>query len=132
MRTLSGLLLAALTAALAGCAAGGRTEDFTPPADNARKAVDAALAHWQGGGSPGTIPNTGPAVEVQDGRWKAGQKLKGYEIVREDPADGAARVFAVKLTTDKGPQEARYMVFGIDPVWVTRDEDYKKLSGAGK
>ncbi|MBX9584204.1 MAG: hypothetical protein K2X87_28225 [Gemmataceae bacterium] len=129
MRTLFGLALAAV---LAGCSRGGRVEDFTPPADNARKALDAALAHWQAGNPPGAVPGTTPAVEVLDGRWGAGQKLKEYEVLREEPAEGTARTFAVRLTTDKGTQEVKYMVLGIDPLWVYRDEEFRKLSGAGK
>ena len=131
MRTTSGIVLA--SALLVGCSKGGRDEDFTPPADNARKALDRALTYWQGGNPPGTIPGTAPAVEVLDAKWKGGQKLKGYEVVREEPAEATGpRTFVVRLTTDKGAQEVKYYVVGIDPLWVYRDEDYQKLSGMGK
>jgi hypothetical protein len=124
--------LVALVALFAlGCGKGGKVEDFTPPADNARKALEAALAHWQAGNPPGGVTGASPAVEVLDSKWKSGAKLTGYEIVKEEPGPGP-RTFTVRLTYAKGPAEdARYVVSGIDPLWVYREEDYKKLSGAG-
>jgi hypothetical protein len=127
--------LLALTGALlllAGCSPGGKVEDFTPAADNARKALVAALDHWKAGNKPGTVPGTSPAVEVLDSKWKAGQKITAYEILGEDPAGPGSRTFKVRLTPAQGaPAEVRYVVVGIDPLWVYRDEDYKKMSGAG-
>jgi hypothetical protein len=121
--------------AAAGCSGGGRVEDFTPSADKARKALEAALAHWQGGGKPGSVPGTAaPVVEVTDSKWAAGQKLKSFEVVGDEPPAGAGpRFFKVKLTPASGsPVEAKYAVLGIDPLLVYRDEDYQKLSGVGK
>ena len=123
------LLLAAALFAL-GCAKGGKDSDFTPAADNARKALEAALNHWQAGNPPGTIPGTKPPVEVLDSKWKSGAKLTAYEILAEEAGAGP-RTFTVRLTLGKGTEEARYIVSGIDPLWVYREEDYKKLSGAG-
>ena len=117
---------------LAGCSKGGRVEDFTPPTDNARKAVEAALAHWQAGHPPGTIPGTAPPVEVLDSKWKAGQQLKAFEVLGEDTPGPGPRYFKVRLTPAKGsPQEVRYVVVGIDPLWVYREDDYKKMAGTG-
>jgi hypothetical protein len=119
--------------ALAGCSREGRrVEDFTPPADKARQALEAALNHWKTGQPPGRVPGTTPAVEVLDSKWKAGQKLKDYEIIGEEPGS-EPRFFKVRLTPSTGTaQEVRYAVIGIDPLWVYREEDYKALSGAGK
>ena len=117
---------------LAGCSPGGKVEDFTPPTDNARKALEAALNHWKVGNPPGTVPGTSPTVEVLDSKWKAGQKITDYEILGEDAAGLGPRTFNVRLRPAKGaPQEVRYVVVGIDPLWVYRDEDYKKMSGTG-
>lgn len=129
-------LSAALCAGLSafGCSKGGKVEDFTPPADNARTALEAALKHWQSGQKPGTVPGAMPAVEVVDSKWQGGQSLKAFEILGEDPAGaGGSRTFKVRLTPTQGQAvEAKYFVVGIDPLWVYRDEDYQKLSGAVK
>jgi hypothetical protein len=126
-------LLAAWSLALAGCSREGRrAEDFTPPADKARQALEAALNRWKGGQPPGRVSGTSPAVEVVDSRWKSGQKLKDFEIIGEEPG-GEPRFFKVRLTPPTGPaQEVRYAVIGIDPLWVYREEDFKALSGMGK
>ena len=111
---------------------GTRTQDFIPPTEKARQALEAALNHWQGGHSPGKVPGTNPPVEAQDFKWKAGQKLKSYEIVGEESGT-EPRFFKVRLTPAEGaPIEVKYAVFGIDPLHVYREEDYQKLSGMGK
>jgi hypothetical protein len=120
-----------------GCSkTGKRVEDFTPPADNARQALEAALNHWKAGGTPGSIPGTTPQVEVVDAKWKAAPKqLREFEIGGEESRGDASapRYFKVKLTMASGPpQDVRYVVVGIDPLWVYREQDFDALSGAGK
>ncbi len=131
--TIRQVALAALVL-LGGCGRGGKVEDFTPPPAGARKALEAALTHWQSGGQPGAVPGTSPAVEVTDGKWRAGQKLKAFEVTGDEPVEGAGpRFFKVRLTPATGPVvETRYAVLGIDPLLVYRDEDYQKLSGTGR
>lgn len=132
-RGLAATTIACALLTVAACSKGGKVEDFTPPADNARKALEAALKHWQAGQSPGAIPGSAPPIHVVDSKWKAGQTLKAFEILGEDRAAGTGpRVFKVRLTFDQGsPQEVRYVVFGIDPLWVHREDDYKKMTGSG-
>lgn len=118
-----------------GCGrGGGKVEDFTPTADKGRKALEAALGHWKEGGKPGAVPNTAPKVEATDAKWSAGLKITAFEILGEEPGDGsAAKIFKVKLTPSTGsPVETTYAVLGIEPILVYRDEDYRRLSGAGK
>lgn len=117
-----------------GCSSGKKLEDFTPQEGSARKALEAALTHWVGGGQPGAIPNTKPVVEVTDTKWKTGQKIQSFEILGDEPPAGAGpRFFKVRLTPEKGtPVETRYAVLGIDPLLIYRDDDYQKLSGTGK
>jgi hypothetical protein len=132
LRTVPAVLF---VAALAGCSGkGGQVGDFTPPEANARKALEAALTHWQSGGQPGAVPGTAPVVQVIDSKWKAGQQLKSYEITGEEPVTGSGpRTFRVRLNTVKGPPvDTRYAVLGIDPLMVYRDEDFQKLSGTGQ
>jgi hypothetical protein len=38
-------------------------------------------------------------------------------------------VFTVKLKTAKGEQTLKYYVFGIDPLQVYSEPDYRKLTG---
>jgi hypothetical protein len=118
---------------LAGCSRSPGVADFTPPADNARRALEAALNHWQAGHKPGTVPGvSAPAVEVVDSKWKAGQQLRSFEVLKEEAPGPGPRYFTVRLTPPKGPaQEVRYAVLGIDPIWVYREDDYRKLTGAG-
>jgi hypothetical protein len=122
---------------LLGCSkTGKRTEDFTPSTDNARQALEAALNHWKAGNPPGSVPGTTPQVEAVDAKWRAAPKqLQAFEIIGEEPrgAESAPRYFKVKLTMTSGtPQEVRYVVVGIDPLWVYREQDFDALSGVGK
>ena len=128
------LLLAGGLVLSAGCQGRKKEGDFTPAPEKARQALEAGLSHLQNGNSPGTVPGTSPRVEIVDTKWKAGQ-LKAFEILGEDTpsADSSVpRFFKVRLTLAKGPQEVRYVVVGIDPLWVYREEDYNSLSGMAK
>jgi hypothetical protein len=103
---------------------------YVPAEPTARRALETALDHWKGGGKPGKLTGPSATVEVLDSRWGAGQKLAGYEIVNEESGEGG-RWFTVRLTLQKpgGVQSARYVVVGKDPLWVYRDEDFKKVTG---
>src|SRR5262245_41504073 len=92
--------------ALAGCSRSPGVADFTPPPDNARRALEAALNHWQTGHKPGTVPGTAsPTVEVVDSRWKAGQQLRSFEVLRDEASDTGPRYFTVRLTPPRGPAQ---------------------------
>jgi hypothetical protein len=114
---------------LAGCGGQG-TAKFVPPAATARSTLETALNTWQNGGKPGRVADGPPVVQVLDVKWSAGQKLARYEILEELPGDGP-RWFSVKLTMQSPPGEqvVKYVVLGKDPLWVYREEDYKKLTG---
>ena len=54
--------------------------------------------------------------------------MTGYAILGEVPCDGP-RCFAVRLNLE-GPtevQEVRFVLYGIDPLWVVRYEDYEMI-----
>jgi len=122
------------TLLLTGCRSKSESDFTTPPA-TARAALETGLRTWKDGGRPGDIPGTSkPAIRAEDPEWGDGRLLKEYEILSDEPlGDSPGRVFTVRLLTDKGaPHEAKYVVFGIDPVQVFRDSIYKGLSGAGK
>ena len=122
---------------LVGCSKSGKSvSDFMPSTDNGRNALEAALNYWKAGNPPGTVPGTTPPVEVVDAKWKAAPKqLKEFEITGEDapPADSTSRYFKVRLTMKSGTkQDVRYVVVGIDPLWVYGEKDFEALSGGMK
>src|SRR5262245_61607655 len=124
-------LAAVLLAALAGCAS-KKTEDFTPPAARARAALEKALEAWQEGHPPGAVPGSEkPAIQVADSGRKPGEKLLGYEVLKEETESSGHPSFTVRLKLPGGAREARYVVFGIDPLIVYSEPDYRKLSGSG-
>jgi len=132
-RRMTWLLLVGATL-LTGCRS--KTEsDFNPPPATARAALETGLRAWKDGGKPGDVAGAAkPAIHAEDPEWGDGRQLREFEILSEEPlGDTPGRVFTVRILTDKGaPHEAKYVVFGIDPVQVFRDSVYKALSGAGK
>ncbi|HEY2252527.1 MAG TPA: hypothetical protein VGH74_15745, partial [Planctomycetaceae bacterium] len=78
---------------------------------------------------PGPIDRLAVGVQVVDKQRKKGQSLAGYEILGEAPGE-AGRCFAVRVKLD-GPaaeENVRFVVIGIDPLWVFRQEDYESVS----
>jgi hypothetical protein len=126
-----GLGLMAL--ALCGCNRADRTElDILPSEDKARAALETALTAWKNGEKMGNIKGDSCSIEVGDRVWMAGKKLAAFEILGAEDKPGP-RWFSVNLTL-KGaqPQQVRYAVLGIDPLWVYREEDFNQACGMGK
>jgi hypothetical protein len=101
---------------------------YVPTEETARLALEVALDAWRDGRPP---PWQVAATTVQfvDTQRKNGQRLRRYVVLGETPGD-STRCFAVRLTLE-GPAEevrARYVVFGIDPLWVYRHEDYDMMA----
>src|SRR5690242_18043792 len=107
-------LLAAwpLLALGSGCGAViGGGYDVTPPADVARSALESALSAWQKGGKPGTLEGATPPVQAVDSDWQRGQKLTGFEVLREEPGDADKRfVVRLSLARPEASREVRYVV----------------------
>ena len=123
---LSGLAsLMIVLSLLAGC---GRNKSYVPSTPSARQALEAALTAWQNGRAAGTIDTVTPPVQVVDSTWMKGRKLARYEIVDEESRDDGNRWFRVRLHLDApaGTSEARYVVVGRSPLWIYREEDYKR------
>ncbi len=59
---------------------------------------------------------------------KRGEQLESFQIGEEEAGDDGTKQFAVKLTMKKSKtsEDVRYIVHGRDPVWVFREEDYKR------
>jgi hypothetical protein len=104
-------------------------ERYYPPEAVARRALETGLNSWRDGQPAGKVLAGEPPVVVVDSHRRSGQKLEQYEILGALPGDGPRR-FTVRLTLDE-PQEdqkARYLVIGISPLWVYRQEDYDMLA----
>jgi hypothetical protein len=122
------LLIAALpfVSLLAGC--GASHARFTPTSGEAKTSLEAALTAWRDGKPFGPIEAT-PPVQVADSAWQAGQQVESFEIGDEqDDGDGTKQfVVAFRMKKPAGDQSVRYFVHGRDPVWVYREEDYKRM-----
>jgi hypothetical protein len=123
------LAAAVLLAAPAGCSRAQKNQDFVPPEGAARAALDASLRAWSRGDTAQTVPGTNPPVMVIDERRVKSRPLTGYTILGLVPAD-APLCFAVQLRLGNPTEEVRerYVVVGIDPLWVWRYDDYVMIT----
>ena len=106
-----------------------RSASFTPSVSVAENAVRRALDAWKADLPPGEVPNTQPAIQMIDAGRKPGQTLSGYRILGETHGP-SGRTFAVVLQLAHPAEEVKtqYIVVGIDPLWVFRQEDYELLA----
>lgn len=120
-------LLAACMFAIAGC---GPTRDrFTPAPQVAEASLVSALTAWRERQTADEIEGK-PAIRVVDTTRKPGQTLERFDVLSESKITGEGRCYLVKLVFANPSAEvrARYVVVGIDPVWVFRKEDYDRLA----
>ena len=111
----------------AGC--GRRTSsDYIPSEQRCRQALVAALDAWKRGEAPGRIEGT-PAVQVGDTLRRPGQILESYEVLGELPSD-QGRQFAVRVVLSRPHAEEKinFILIGIDPIWVFRQEEYDMVT----
>lgn len=99
-----------------------------PASDLARTALEAVLADWKAGLPPGPVDRLKVKVQITDNQRKPGQLLEDFEILGEVPG-ATTRCFAVRLKLREpiAEEKVRYAVFGIDPLWVFRQEDLEML-----
>lgn len=122
------IILGSVVFAMAGCRPAG-SERYIPSEMDAQRAVELALTKLKGGKPASTLMHNGPPViHLIDSHQKPDQKLVSFSIMGMATGD-AARCVGVRLTMDNPPEEirARYVVLGIDPLWVWRYEDYQAL-----
>ncbi len=113
---------------IAGC--GSELDRYKPTTALARTSLESALSAWRDGKPYGPIETT-PPVQVGDVAWESGQQLESFTIGDEiDEGDGTKQ-FVVTLKMKKAPaeQSVKYFVHGRDPVWVYREENYKRMIG---
>lgn len=122
------LLAGAVTLGGGGCGSDAPTSRYVPAAVDAESALQTALRAWEEGTAPGPVPNTSPVIHVTDSFRRSGERLEQFRILGEVPGD-TPRCFAVELRFDPPRQEkARYVIVGIDPLWVFRLEDYQLIA----
>jgi hypothetical protein len=115
-----------LVSLLTGC--GASSARFKPTSDEARSSLETALTAWRDGKPYGSVVAT-PPIQVGDSAWQAGDQVESFEIGEElDDGDGTKQfVVAIKMKKPPGNQSVRYYVHGRDPVWIYREEDYKRM-----
>lgn len=128
-RGLIGVLPAAVfLALLVGCGQGNAR--FTPSTDVAKTSLETALTAWRDGKPCGPV-EAKPPVHVVDSVWQAGAKVESFTIGDEEDLGDGTKQFVVKLTMKeaKGARESevRYVVHGLEPVYVFREDDYKRV-----
>ncbi len=123
----NGVCLALFAVLLTGC--GDSSARYVPSVTQAEAAVTASLEDWKRGLPAGPVADTKPAVQVVDSQRRKLPVLSDYQILGEVPGN-APRCLAVRLrwANPEKEERARYVVVGIDPLWVFRQEDYDLLS----
>lgn len=125
-----GALLAGLLLATGSCGdAAPPGQRFTPSESAARAALQTALSAWQAGGPVDSLGFDGGRAHLADGQQASGRKLQRFDILGEGSAHSGRR-YLVQIQLD-GPdpaQKVNYVVIGIDPVWVIRQQDLEMLT----
>ena len=128
MRRFPGISVVLATAALLPAGCGTSARDYTPAPETARASLQTALTAWRNGHLPGTITGS-PTVQVVDTSRQQGQTLRTFEVLSETSQAAEGRCYVVRLVLDNPSAERRerFVVVGIDPIWVFRKDDYDKL-----
>lgn len=121
-------LLAGLSWWFGGTAVVRSDADFIPSDAVCQEALRRALEAWVAGAAAGPVAGTSPVVHVTDSTRVQQRPLLSWEIPGRVPGN-APRCYAVRLQLDQPREERRerYVVIGIDPLWVFRHEDYDLL-----
>jgi hypothetical protein len=120
----------ALVSVAGGCGRHSSGADrFVPSPPVAQAAVESAMKVWQRGEPAGEIRDGTPRIQVVDTHRTPNQKLESFDVLGEVGSD-SGRCFLIRLVFENPSAEvrARYVVFGIDPLWVFREEDYTMIS----
>ena len=123
------VLVFGLSIAAPGCARKRRPEDYTPAATLAQTALQEVLEAWQN--QRPVRKQLGehlPTIEPVDRYRSPGQILRSYKILGE-VSGSAGRTFEVELELDRPSQRRhdRYVVIGIEPLWVYHQSDYEMM-----
>jgi hypothetical protein len=122
--------------ATSGCGGTGAgasdPQRYLPSPEAAQKAVVTVLSQWRD--APRPLPETfdTPSVRFVDKQRRPDQALRAFQVLGRR-AEPHALQFTVRMTLDppsdgEADQLVRYNVFGKDPIWVYRLEDYEMIS----
>lgn len=103
---------------------------YIPSEDAAERTLRAALTAWQNGATPPDLVYDGPpGIRLVDTHHQSKQTLSAFTVLGPTTGD-AHRCYAVRLTMDNPREEvrARFVVMGIDPLWVVRYEDLEMFA----
>jgi hypothetical protein len=105
-----------------------RLARFIPSSELAREALVSALEGWKKGSPPRKLPS-GQTIVVADTHRKPGQSLVSYRIVGEAPLhDGRRFIVRARLADPEQEERIQFLVIGVDPLYVFRQEDYDMIA----
>lgn len=122
------IALSSLLSSSCGCQKARTNADFIPSQSQSLEALTFALDAWKAGKPAGPVPGTSPVVHITDSSRVSSQTLDDYQILGDVPGN-APRCIAVKLKLSHPAEEKRerFVIVGIDPLWIFRHEDYDLL-----
>jgi hypothetical protein len=109
--------------ALAGCGGGSAP---LPTSTAARQALTLALDTWKAGKPVASMADNKPRIEVVDSEWRAGEVLASYTLGADSPGQGTQAIAASLILKGRPPEDVTYMVFGINPIQIYREEDFTR------
>ena len=121
------LVVIAALVCLQGC---GRSSNdrFIPAAPLAQDALKAALDSWVRGDNAAKLDQGSPKIQLADSHREE-TKLESYEILGEISLEGGRRFdVLLKFAHPTKTEKTQYVVVGIDPLWVIRQEDYDMIT----
>ena len=120
-------------AALLGCGQPG-DERFLPPPSQAEDALNLVLDAWRSGQEKQQLFELTTATEpvqvhITDSHRKVGQRLTDFRILGE-VLGRKPRYYTVQLDLENPieTQKVRFVIVGIDPIWIFREDDYDMLT----
>jgi hypothetical protein len=116
-----------LVMTLLGCSRGDH-QRYVPASALAREALTASLESWAAGEQTPRLASGQPGLQFADS-LRARRNLERFEIVGELPIqDGRRFEVQLHLRNPAGSEKAEYIVLGIDPLWIIRQEDYNMIT----
>ena len=114
---------------IAGGCGGNDDQRLIPSEEKAQRILNTVLTAWQRDKLPDLVQESSPVIYLVDTQRQPDRKLTAFTVLGPTTGD-AKRCFAVRLTLDNPREEvrARFVVLGLDPLWVMRYEDYEMIS----